>query len=463
MKVRSLNGQTLRDAGFVAFECAALNHAANNCLQGETFVGVPSSGEIRYRESKTAFVVELKTDTEMILRYLNGTGTKEDKRLHVAISEGSGKGRPRKAETPAPKVETETPKVEETETPKEETPAPMGAKPAPVKVETAPTTENATQTALSALAQIEQSAYKRGKEETESKLQPQIDELIERLKVANNRPNGGGTTFVLTAPNGEKKETKVEHKVNPAFERCNRYFSKGKHLFMYGPAGSGKNVLAEDFAKAYNLEFYYINTVYTKYDFIGFVDANGKYVDTAFTRWLENPNGGILMIDEICTSMAEALNPINSLLSNGYITLADGRLLRVTENHRIIAADNTNGQGATENYNGRYVMEESTRDRFVFVPINYDKAIEKQIAGEKTDVLDFLREVRSICDETQIKLICGYRRLKDLVEFYDCPATETLEDCLLKGLEKDSVREIARRIKSTGKYQTALKQLAGEE
>lgn len=446
MILKSLNGESLRAAGFVALECAALHHAAENCTEGETFVGVPTSGETRYRESKTEFWVETKNKEEMVLVYMNTP--KEGKTLHVKLYQGSGKGRPRKsapAPAPAPTTKEETTNKEES-TPKTEN-----------EMETKNENTN-MQNALSVLAQIEKNAFESGRAAAEKELQPQIDDLLLRLKEAAEK-GGNGTTFILHAPNGEKKETKVEHKVNPAFERCNRYFKDGMHLFLHGPAGSGKNVLAEDFAKAYGLDFYYINTCYTKYDFVGFIDANGKFIDTAFTRWLKNENGGLLMIDEICTSTAEALNPINSLLSNGYITLADGKLYHIGANHRIIAADNTNGEGATEDYNGRFVMEKSTKDRFKFVKIRYDLQIEKSIVGEKTDILDFVHEFRTICENAGIHIVCGYRVMVDLVRYYSEPANEILEDCLFKGLEQESIREIASRITTTGRYQTALKEM----
>lgn len=458
MILKSINGESLRAAGFVALECAALHHAAENCCEGETFVGVPTSGEARYRESKTEFWVETKTANEMVLVYMNTP--KEGKTLRVKLYQGNGKGRPRKsapAPAPAPeptKAKVETNKVEST------TKTDNEMKTENVRTEPETKTENVTnmQNALSALAKIEKAAFESGRAAAEKELQPQIDDLLLRLKEAAEK-GGNGTTFILNAPNGEKKETKVEHKVNPAFERCNRYFKDGMHLFLHGPAGSGKNVLAEDFAKAYDLQFYYINTCYTKYDFVGFIDANGKFIDTSFTRWLKNENGGLLMIDEICTSTAEALNPINSLLSNGYITLADGKLYHIGANHRIIAADNTNGEGATEDYNGRFVMEKSTKDRFEFVKIRYDLQIEKSIVGDKTDILDFIHELREICEKAGIHLVCGYRVLTKLVRYYSEPAKEILEDCLFKGLEKESIREISNRITTAGHYQNALKEM----
>ena len=253
MILKSLNGESLRAAGFVALECAALHHAAENCTEGETFVGVPTSGETRYRESKTELWVETKTANEMVLVYMNTP--KEGKTLHVTLQQGSGKGRPRKsapapAPAPTPTTKEESTKEESTkeESTKEES-TPKNEKEMETKTET-----TNMQNALSVLAQIEKSAFESGRAAAEKELQPQIDDLLLRLKEAAEK-GGNGTTFLLTLPNGEKKETKVEHKVNPAFERCNRYFKDGMHLFLHGPAGSGKNVLAEDFAKAYDLQF----------------------------------------------------------------------------------------------------------------------------------------------------------------------------------------------------------------
>lgn len=56
MKVTTINGETLRKE-FTAIEAAALKHAAEYCVGGDQFTGVPTSNEERYRLSKETFGV----------------------------------------------------------------------------------------------------------------------------------------------------------------------------------------------------------------------------------------------------------------------------------------------------------------------------------------------------------------------------------------------------------------------
>ena len=96
----------------------------------------------------------------------------------------------------------------------------------------------------------------------------------------------------------------------------------------------------------------------------------------------------------------------------------------------------------------------------VFVDIDYDPEIEEGICNGHTDVLDFVRELRGICKEQRISLICGYRAIKNLTMFYDDDAAAIIDDFILKGAEKDTVREIARRLNGDNKYCEAFRKLA---
>ena len=167
------------------------------------------------------------------------------------------------------------------------------------------------------------------------------------------------------------------------------------------------------------------------------------------------------MLDEIDNSQAEALIPINALLANGYLTFANGETLYLDENHKIIAAGNTNGQGATEKYNGRYKMDESTRDRFAFFFIDYDKAVEEAIVGNKKDILSFIYDLRTICKDSQISIILGYRAINKLVKFdnMNIDLSTIINTCVLKGMEQDTINEIASRLNSTTKWHKAFKSL----
>ena len=274
-------------------------------------------------------------------------------------------------------------------------------------------------------ASLQSEAYNKGYNKAQEEAAAKIDNLTTQVEELKNRPTTSGTTINITIDG--KTETKViKSIVNPNAEELVDYLKEGENVFLWGPAGAGKNVLGEQLAEMLNVQFFYMNTVYTKYDVTGFTDAQGNYVPTAFVNWLNN-DGGLMFIDEMCTNSPEANTAINALLANKYIVLQNGEVLKMSPRHYVVAADNTNGLGATEEYNGRYKMDESTRDRFAFFFIDYDAAVEESIVGDKKDILDFVRELRKVTKECNISLVLGYRCINRLVKFYTRDAARTIE------------------------------------
>ena len=261
-------------------------------------------------------------------------------------------------------------------------------------------------------ATLQSEAYNKGyqtaQEGKEALINAFNSEIRKLKKELENRPDTSGTVINITIDG--KTETKViQSIVNPNAEEILEYLNEGENAFLWGPAGAGKNVLGEQLAEMLNVPFFYMNTVYTKYDITGFTDAQGNYIPTAVINWLKNEDGGLMFFDEMCTNSPEANTAINALLANKYIVLQNGETLRMSPRHYVVAADNTNGLGATEEYNGRYKMDESTRDRFAFFFIDYDAAVEESIVGDKKDILDFVRELRNVTKECNISLVLGYR------------------------------------------------------
>ncbi len=307
------------------------------------------------------------------------------------------------------------------------------------------------------LATFEQNGYNKGYKVAQEEAAAKIDDLTAQVEELKNRPTTSGTTINITIDG--KTETKViKSIVNPNAEELVDYLKEGENVFLWGPAGAGKNVLGEQLSEMLNVPFFYMNTVYTKYDVTGFTDAQGNYVPTAFVNWL-NADGGLMFIDEMCTNSPEANTAINALLANKYIVLQNGEVLKMTSRHYVVAADNTNGLGATEEYNGRYKMDESTRDRFAFFFIDYDAAVEESIVGDKKDILDFVRELRKVTKECNISLVLGYRCINRLVKFYTRDAARTIEHNILKGMEQDTINEIASRLYGSTKWHKAFKSL----
>lgn len=294
-------------------------------------------------------------------------------------------------------------------------------------------------------AQQQEEGYQRGKMEAAAEVE-NLKKQIEEAKKA-----GTGSIINVIVDNNKKTTTKTDSVLDPNFENILNLVAAHEHVYLYGPAGSGKNTIAEQIADALGVDFYYQNTLVTKFDVSGYKNAQGEYEETPFYKaW---KNGGLFFADELDNSTAEAIIALNAALANGYYTFPNSsEKVAKNPNFYCIAAGNTNGQGATEEYCGRYQMDESSRDRFAFIEIGYNKKVEESICGGHLDILDFVRDLRSVTKSLQIKLICGYRAISRLAKFYDMDTKFVLDSFIFKGLSVDDIREIAAALSSKNKY-----------
>lgn len=298
-------------------------------------------------------------------------------------------------------------------------------------------------------AQQQEEGYQRGKTEAAA----EVESLKKQLDEAKNAGTGSIINVVV---DGKKTTTKTQGVLDPNFENILHLVAAHENIYLYGPAGSGKNTIAEQIAEALGVEFYYQNTLVTKFDVSGYKNAQGEYEETPFYKaW---KNGGLFFADELDNSTAEAIIALNAALANGYYTFPNsGEKVAKNPNFYCIAAGNTNGQGATEEYCGRYQMDESSRDRFAFIEIDYNKKVEESICGGHLDILEFVRDLRSVTKSLQIKLICGYRAISRLAKFYEMNTKFVLDSFIFKGLSVDDIREIAAAMSSNNKYTKEIK------
>lgn len=298
-------------------------------------------------------------------------------------------------------------------------------------------------------AQQQEEGYQRGKAEAAA----EVDSLKKQLDEAKNAGTGSVINVVV---DGKKTTTKTEKVLDPNFENILHLVAAHENVYLYGPAGSGKNTIAEQIADALGVEFYYQNTLVTKFDVSGYKNAQGEFEETPFYKaW---KNGGLFFADELDNSTAEAIIALNAALANGYYTFPNsGEKVAKHPDFYCIAAGNTNGQGATEEYCGRYQMDESSRDRFAFIEIGYNAKVEESICGGHLDILEFVRDLRSVTKSLQIKLICGYRAISRLAKFYDMSTKFVLDSFIFKGLAVDDIREIAAALSSKNKYTEEIK------
>lgn len=419
----------MRQNGLTAFEAELVNYILTNEIsEGATFQGVP--GHARYGSSK---------EEELVVVFNSETLTFErvgKKTITINFADYTA-GRKRTPTTKATTTNNNTNNINNMEE---------------QNTTTANTnSNNVNNAALNFMSQIfaqqQEEGYQRGKSEAAAE--------VEELKKQLNEATGTGS-IINVVVDGKKTTTKTESVLDPNFENILHLVAAHENVYLYGPAGSGKNTIAEQIAEALGVEFYYQNTLVTKFDISGYKNAQGEYEETPFYKaW---KNGGLFFADELDNSTAEAIIAINAALANGYYTFPNSsEKVAKHPNFYCIAAGNTDGQGATEEYCGRYQMDESSRDRFAFIKIDYNKKVEESICGGHLDILDFVRDLRSVAKSLHIKLICGYRAISRLAKFYDMSTKFVLDSFIFKGLSVDDIREIAAAMSSDNKYTKELK------
>jgi hypothetical protein len=152
------------------------------------------------------------------------------------------------------------------------------------------------------------------------------------------------------------------------------------HVWLVGPAGSGKSAIAGNAAAELNLLYASLSVCgqTTKTDILGYMDAQGAYRTTSFRQAYEK--GGVFCLDEVDNGNANVLAVINSALSNSICTFPDKTVER-HPNFIVIACANTFGLGAQAGYVGRTQIDAATLDRFFFIEMPYDEGLEMHIAG----------------------------------------------------------------------------------
>ena len=231
----------------------------------------------------------------------------------------------------------------------------------------------------------------------------QVAEAVEKLnvpQVVTLRVDNGTTTKEVKGLQHEKLQTII------------KLAAMKKKIYMYGPAGTGKNVIAKQVAEALDLKFYSCSQIVMKHELIGYCDANGNYIATDFYRAFTN--GGLFFFDELDSSCPDAVVAINQAIENRYLEFPGQGMLTAHNDFRVIAAGNTCGVGATAQYTGRAALDASTLNRFMVVNIDYSPAIENAIAP--ANVVKVCRDIRSYCAGRNIDLVVSYRTMTDLAD-----------------------------------------------
>jgi len=201
---------------------------------------------------------------------------------------------------------------------------------------------------------------------------------------------------IRTLPDGHR---------HPVFGDLLAALSVRENVYLVGPAGSGKTTIATQAAEALGLPFYSTGAVGMAYQLQGFINAEGKYMETDLYR--AYVNGGVFLFDEIDASSAQALLAFNAIAANDLAAFPCGTVKRHPD-FVIVAAANTFGSGADAQYVGRAQLDAATLDRFAFIAMDYDERLELAISPND-EWTRYVQEFRRAVRELKIRAVVSPR------------------------------------------------------
>lgn len=253
----------------------------------------------------------------------------------------------------------------------------------------------------------------------------------------------------------EYEEKEVNHNKYEEIKTC---IECDIPVYLYGPAGSGKNHVLEQIAWDLGLDFYFTNSVQQEYKITGFIDAGGIYHETEFYKAFTK--GGVFLLDEIDASIPEVLVLLNAAIANRYFEFPNGRV-QAHEDFRVVSAGNTVGSGADEMYTGRLVLDQATLDRFACIEFGYDENVEMNISKGNKELVDFIHDIRKQSEDKGVRSTFSYRCISMVTKLEEKGMSlETiLRIAVFKGMDKDTLNTFEVKITKENKYMMALNSL----
>ncbi len=258
---------------------------------------------------------------------------------------------------------------------------------------------------------------------------------------------------------GDNKPKEIKGLTHSAFQSILTLLANGENVLLNGPSGTGKNVLGNQIAEAFGLEFYCTPAIRQEYKLSGFIDANGKFVETPFYKaWTK---GGVYLFDEMDASDPTVILNINSALANGYYEFPIG-LIKKHKDFYILGAGNTLGNGGDRVYTARDEMDASTIDRFAVVPFGYDEKLERELAGNN-NIYEFVTAVRKAVEDTGLRYVVSMRATKSLAQLYGkMDIQELVKYVVCKNMRPTDIKTVVQNCKcpSNNPLFAALKAIA---
>lgn len=258
---------------------------------------------------------------------------------------------------------------------------------------------------------------------------------------------------------GVKTELKGEV-FHPRFDWILQLAAAGKPIFIVGPTGGGKTVLASQVARALHGDKWQdkfgilsCSPATAERHFLGraipnITTGSDVYRCADFVRIYET--GGVFCADEIDAGDASVFLVLNAALANGYLPVPDRTEKPIAKRHPdfvFIACANTWGRGADRRYVGRNALDEATLDRFRIgtVPIDYSPAIERAVCPD-TDLFDLLTGWRKKIFDERLERVLSTRFFGDAYDMLKRGASlDNITRAFFSGWRTDEVRKVLGR------------------
>lgn len=253
----------------------------------------------------------------------------------------------------------------------------------------------------------------------------------------------------------------LKHKQFPFVLECLKLF---KRVWLCGPSGTGKSHLIEQCAKALgfstddkNYEYLKGSAGVTESHMTGRMTFDGTFIDGSVSRAFRD--GSFLCLDEFDGFDANAGLVFNSVLDNqGVLATPNDKenpFARKHDDFHVAVASNTWGDGNDFNFAGRGQLDLATLDRLqaVKVYVDYDKNIERALAGNYTNMADCLWSLRERCDKNHVRRTISTRLFLDGQKWMLAGKNNSkLLDIITTGwtkeeLDKVNIRELKREYK----------------
>lgn len=281
----------------------------------------------------------------------------------------------------------------------------------------------------------------------QARLKSNVDEnrVKELVKEELEKVSKPKTLEIKNTDTGEVTKIENPHKSIP---RLLYYIGKRHHVYLHGPAGSGKSTAAHQVAKALNLSFGYLSLNPQTPDsrILGFIDAGGTYRSTPFYDCYKN--GGVFCIDEMDNASASLLTTLNSMLENG-LGAFPGILVPRHKDFVLVATGNTNGKGANPMFPERRPFDSAFSERFTFLEWDYDTDLERKVTflinPNAGTWLAWVWKAREYCKRNFPKVLISPRASFKGAEYLkdgEISPTEIVEALVFKGADKDIVNKV---------------------